>query len=208
MLASIAKFISRIFHPLLMPLYSVFFLFSFPSYLTFSISSPVQRFTYILVFISTFALPVITALFLLRRKQIESLEMNSSAERHLPFISSAIYYFTGYFLIQKAPLPDFFSKLMLGAAASIIIAGIINTSWKVSIHMIGAGGFTGMLFGLSRIIYSDMTIPIIIAFFIAGIIGSARLILNAHSPSQIYAGFAIGFIIMRAVLIISEITAA
>ena len=83
--------------------------------------------------------------------------------------------------------------LLLGAAASVVLAILINLKWKVSIHMIGIGGIVGMFFGMSTFLLIDLRMPILIALVVAGIIGTARLSMGAHRPSQLYLGFLVGF---------------
>jgi len=39
----------------------------------------------------------------------------------------------------------------------------------------------------------DLRFPIILSFFVAGLLGSARMTLGANSAVQIYLGFLIGF---------------
>lgn len=77
---------------------------------------------------------------------------------------------------------------------TIVIAWILSFQWKVSIHMIGIGGLTGMLLGLSQVLNAGLTEVILASILISGFLGSARLILKAHNPNQVYVGFLIGFV--------------
>ena len=60
--------------------------------------------------------------------------------------------------------------------------------------MIGIGALVGTFFGLSSFLLVDLLIAIIVFLLIAGLLGTARLTLNSHRPSQIYAGFILGFV--------------
>jgi membrane-associated phospholipid phosphatase len=40
-----------------------------------------------------------------------------------------------------------------------------------------------------------MFMPLIIIIFVSGLVATARLKLNAHTPAQVYTGFLAGFII-------------
>ena len=77
---------------------------------------------------------------------------------------------------------------------------IINIRWKISAHMIGIGGLTGALLCISILLEVYITPYLVYALLIAGLIGSSRLILKAHTPLQIYVGFAVGVICQFAVL--------
>ena len=58
--------------------------------------------------------------------------------------------------------------------------------------MIGIGGLVGALFCIALLLEVYITPYIIISLLAAGFIGTSRLILKAHTPPQIYTGFAIG----------------
>ena len=190
-----SRILSYVLHPLLMPFYAVVVVMSLNTYIAYSISTHVQRIIISLVFITTGALPVLTALILLQKGMIRSLEMETIYERRIPFITTAVYYLICYYLLQQLPVPRILSLMVLGATATIFIAWILSFRWKVSIHMIGIGGFTGMLFAISQVLNAPLIIVIILSILISGILGSARLSLNAHTPSQVYTGFLIGFVV-------------
>ena len=61
--------------------------------------------------------------------------------------------------------------------------------------MVGLGGILGLIISVSQLIKFDMTLFYIIIILIAGLVGSARLILDEHKPYQLYLGFLLGFIV-------------
>ncbi len=189
------RFFSYILHPLLMPVYAMALLFYFNPYLTYTISPVVQRIIFILVFLTTFAMPVVTALILLQRGSIRTLEMETMAERTIPFITTAGYYFICFWLLRQLPIPRLFSTIVLGAGISIVFAFIVNKVWKISIHMIGIGGMVGCLYALSQILFADLLYPILGLVILSGFLGVARLTREAHTPMQVYSGFLLGFFI-------------
>ncbi|MDQ3049650.1 MAG: hypothetical protein M3Q95_02060 [Bacteroidota bacterium] len=192
MIYSISRFLSYVLHPLLMPFYAVLLLLSLNTYIAYSISPQLQRIILSLVFVITTVLPVLTALILLQKGMIRSLEMHSVAERRLPFISTAFFYLICYYLLLQLPIPRMLSLMVLAATLSIFIAWLLSFKWKVSIHMIGMGGITGMLFGLSQVLNAGLIMMILSVILISGLLGSARLFLGSHTQAQIYAGYVIG----------------
>ncbi len=190
---SLAKFLSYLLHPLLMPFFAVVLVMNLNTYIAYSISPQVQRIIITLVFITTGAIPVLIAILLLQKGLIKSLEMETIDERRIPFISTAILYMICFYLLKQLPVPRILSLMVLGATITIFIAWLLSFRWKVSIHMIGIGGLTGMLFGLSQILNANLVMMVTVTVFISGLLGTARLILGAHSPKQIYVGFLIGF---------------
>lgn len=72
----------------------------------------------------------------------------------------------------------------------------INIYWKISMHGIGWGALSATLLIMTTVL-ADIFLPyFIISIFVSGVVGSARLYLKSHSASQIYAGFAVGFMLV------------
>jgi hypothetical protein len=194
LLKTAANILSWILHPLLMPTYGIALLFHYSPYLSYSIDESIKLYIYAIVFISTFAVPVLISLFLLRQGMLRSLILNERRERALPFIVTAISFLTGYYILKQLPIPKIFYLFLLGALTSLIIALLINYKWKISLHMIGMGGIIGALFAMSQIFLINMMFPIMLWLLLAGTLGTARLSLDSHKPSEIYIGFATGFL--------------
>ena len=181
-------------HPLLMPTYGILLLFHYSPYLAYSIDEKVKLYIYAVVFLSTFAIPVLISLFLLRQGVLTSLILKERSDRALPFIVTAISFLTGYYILKQLPIPKIFYLFLLGALTSIIIALLVNYKWKISLHMIGMGGIVGALFAMSQIFLINMMLPIVLWLLLSGILGTARLSLGSHKPSEIYIGFITGFV--------------
>lgn len=61
-------------------------------------------------------------------------------------------------------------------------------------HAVGWGGVIGLLLSLMWGMHMNVSVPLVITFFVAGIVATSRLILEAHEPREIYIGFLIGII--------------
>ena len=190
----LARFISFLFHPVFMPTYSLIVLFSLSGYFNFITSTVVKEALFAIIVFNTLLMPLMIIWLLRKRGYIRSFEMNDPHERIIPFFCTAILMFITYYMILRLSLPRIFAFLLLGAASSVIIATLITSKWKVSIHMIGIGGLAGMLFGLTELFMIDFRFPFMVCLLIAGIIGVARLTLQSHKQLQIYTGFLLGFI--------------
>ena len=190
----LARFISILFHPVLMPTYSLVLLFGLSGYFSFITSSSVKEAVFAIVIFNTLVMPLFISWLLYRRGLIKSLEMDDRQERILPFLFTAVLIMLAYYMLLKLGLPRIFYVLLLGAAGSVVLAVLITLKWKISIHMIGIGGITGMFFALSTLFMLDFRIPVLISLIVAGIIGVARLSISSHQQMQIYAGFFVGFL--------------
>ena len=190
----IAKIISYLFHPLLMPSYGLLLFFYLDRHVSYFLPFEIKKTLFLMTLSFTFVLPVMNAIVLLRMKIIRSLSMETKEERRLPLLITAIFYFAEYYLLTEAEVPATLKLLMLSAIISVMLTVIINLFWKISAHMIGIGGITGMAFILSILFQTPAFLIISSLFVIAGIIGYARLQLQAHSIAEIYSGFFVGFL--------------
>ncbi len=187
-----AKIISTVFHPLLMPVFGLLIIFNTDSYLNYVIADDLKKAVLILVTVSTFAIPVLITLLLLNRKFINSLDMETQKERVIPYAFTIIFYIFTLYLLKRVPIPPIIFNFIIGATLSVILAFIINIKWKISAHMIGVGGLVGALMCISILLEIYITPFIALALLAAGLVGTSRLILNAHNQGQIYAGFLLG----------------
>lgn len=188
----VAKIISFLFHPLLMPTYSFVLLFSINAYFSMIIPIEAKWRLLLFVFILTFVFPLISIVFLYNRKMISSLYMKERKERTLPFFITTIFYFTVFYLLKGLNLSPIFQYYALGASLLVVAALVINFFWKISIHMIGIGGLLGMLIGLSIMGIINNILALFGGILIAGFIGFARLQLKNHTQAQVYGGLLLG----------------
>lgn len=187
-----AKIISSVFHPLLMPVIGLLIVFNTDSYINYAIPVDLKKAVVILIATSTFIIPLLISLLLLNRKLINSLEMETTKERIIPYAFTIIFYVFTLYMLKQAPIPPIIFKFIIGATLSVILAFIINIKWKISAHMIGIGGLFGALLSISWALEVYITPYIALSLLIAGLVGSSRLILKAHNPPQIYVGFVLG----------------
>ena len=188
----LAQFISIIFHPILLPTW-MFLIF---------IVSGICKVSFInieiclaVIFGTTFILPISFLLVLKKIKVIESFTMEKREERFIPIFAVVIFLFATSRFFNGIPALALYNFYLICNLILCVIVFWINFWWKISMHEIGWGAFTATLFILSTI-SAKIFLPYLIASFIlSGIVGSARLYLKSHSTSQIYAGFAVGFII-------------
>lgn len=191
---SFSKFLSIVLHPVLMPTYALLFIFQNNSFFSYSTPAPAKLALYLVVVLNTLIFPVLVSFLLIKKGVIKSFEMEEREERMIPFISNLLLLLIAGYLIRTLRLPQVFFHLILGAAAALSLAILINFKWKISIHMIGIGAMAGTLFGLSSFLMVDLRFPIIFCLIVAGFLGTARMSLGAHTSMQVYSGFLCGFL--------------
>lgn len=197
----LAMAISVIFQPIFVPLYSLIILFNADTYITYAVQPEVKKFIFLITLLNTVILPMGVFYYFYRAKLIESFQMHTAKERSLPFLSTLVFHMSTFYLFTKAPMPSLFQNLVMGAAISVSTAFVINLKWKVSIHMLGMGGIVGTFIGMV-LRYQVNAVPLVMALVIlSGIVGYARLKLNAHTPLQVYVGFVLGTVIMTGAVV-------
>jgi hypothetical protein len=154
-----------------------------------------------LIVIGTVLLPATSSLIMVKLGRISSMEMDQQRERNWPLLQAAVIYATCAYALNMRAVPEFIELFLIGATISMVVALLINLKWKISLHMIGAGGLCGGIAG--ELIFGQMgggAGILATCFFLTGALGSARLFLDSHTPMQVLAGFLAGFAIELAMM--------
>jgi hypothetical protein len=192
----LARFISVVFHPLLIPTY-LFLLFTvaFPAGLD-PIPPESQSVFIILIFIVTFALPALNVAILKTFGSIRSYQMTTRRERIFPFILiSAIYVaITALFYFKsRIGLNDNFLKIMIIVDMLVILTTIVTFFYKISVHSVAVWGVIGILIPLNKMTeINALFFPALAVVILAGFIMSARLVLQVHSLKEVMWGAVAG----------------
>ena len=192
----VAKFISVVFHPLLLTTYLVIILsYYFPSMLM--IRKENRMVIVGLVFVFTFVLPAVNLVMLRAFGNIQSLTLQSRRERILPFVFISLLYLLVTFLFYfKLPFSANFNKLMMIISALVVVSLMITFFYKISIHSIAMGGGIGILLPLNQVTEQmSLLWPTAFTILVTGLVMSSRLVLDAHSPREVMYGGVVGFVV-------------
>ena len=66
--------------------------------------------------------------------------------------------------------------------------------WKISTHTAAIGGIAGALVAFSGKFSYNPVWWLCLVILVAGLVGTARMILRQHTLAQVVAGFAVGFV--------------
>ena len=199
----IARIISYIFHPLLMPTFTFGILFGMKTYFASILTFEGKMMVLVFVFISTFLFPAVFTYFLLWTKKISSLHLEKREERTMPFLFTIIFYYGCWYMLKNSNVPEIYLLLMLSSTLMIILAFFINFKFKISIHTLAIGALTGIVIGISYRSGINMLLPIFLLIIISGLVGFSRLALNAHRPQEVYSGYLLGFGLMLGLLMLA-----
>ena len=190
-----ATWISRVFHPVLMPLVTLIMVFALDPYL--QALPEVFMYMAVVVLVNTLA-PAVSIFVLHKRGYLSDLDIRIRKERTLPFIIVLAYFIMTYALLVLRPalyIPLVYLDMWMGLMASIGLALIITRWFKISMHMLAQGG----VLGIAMAVQAMQTVPTWtlngILVFIAGWVGFARIHLNVHRHIEVYIGYLLGFVV-------------
>jgi len=196
----VAHIISIIFHPILMPVIGMFLIFKAGTHLSL-LTLQAKQAILIVIFISTVILPLSIHPILYQFKIIKSYRMESTRERIIPILITAFFYYTAFLLLKKMGVPTMLCKYIISAAITVFVSAIITYFWKISIHMMGIGGLSGVITAISLKYGIDLLFLQILLISASALTASARLYLGDHNPSQVYTGYIFGFVIIFSFII-------
>lgn len=191
----IARIISMVLQPVLIPTYGMIMYMSMPPYSLLDTFDPYKISVVLATFIFTGFLPILIIGSMMKFGLVSDLFISHKEQRLLPYtLSLFAYLFWSFFLWYKAQLPMYMITLALGSAITIVIIMFINKWWKISAHLTTFGGLVGAVFGIC---YQYGINPVGLQIFmliIAGLVMWSRITLKAHTPMQTTAGLLLGIV--------------
>lgn len=190
-----SQILSAVFSPLLVPTIATFMAL-WLSRLSF-LSNGTKLSVAVIVFALTCLVPMAVIVLMMKMGKVSDSAISDRKERGIPYTITGLCYIATAIVMSAKHAPHWFVYFFCGAAVAVAIAFFINFSWKISAHGTTMGGLIALTVYLSANgLATHSMIPWIIASVIAaGAVGTARLYLKRHTPAQVYAGTAMGFII-------------
>lgn len=176
--------------PFYLPVLGLIFLFTF-SYL--SIFPTMYKLLMVLLFyLFSVLLPTYLIHVYSKYEGWTTKQLINRERRMVPYVISILCYFLGFYLLTLMNTPDFINVIFVVAIIIQVLCAAVNRWWKISIHSAGIGGVTGMVVAFSVILSFDPTWWLCMLLLIAGLVGTARMVLRQHSLAQIVCGYLIG----------------
>lgn len=208
MLRIFAHIISVLFHPLLMVTYMLILLLLINPYL-FGVNNLFGRLDLVfLIFLSTFVIPGFAVLMMRTLGMVNSLQLETKQERIGPYIATGIFYLWIVRNFWDNPdIPTAYTGFVLGATMGLFIAFFLNLFSKISAHAVGMGGLLGMVlitmwlfsYGVFTVNLGSwgsfpmrMSTVLMLTILLCGLVGTSRLLLQAHEPRDLYGGYLVG----------------
>lgn len=192
--------ISYIFHPVFMPVITavLLFLLTKSHFVGFDMNKAFQLLG--TTFLNTVFFPLLATFMMYKLGFISSIKMPTMRDRVMPLLSSMIFYFWIYQVFKNFGTYEgindgalfIFKIFFLGNFFALIGVFLINIFTKISMHTAAAGGALGIMIVLALIGNVNIILVLLLAVLLAGLVGTARLLLHEHTPLQIWLGYLVG----------------
>ena len=187
-----ARIVSMLFTPFYLPIIGLIALFFFSYLSIFPLLYKLQ--VLIMTYLFTILLPTVMIHLYRRYQGWNLIELGQRERRMVPYIISIVCYFTCIYLMERLHMPHFIGSIIIAALLVQIVCAIINVWWKISTHTAAIGGVGGALFAFAEYLGFNPVWWLCLVFFVAGLLGTSRMILRQHNLSQVVAGFWVGFL--------------
>lgn len=193
-----ARVISAIFTPFSIPFLAFLILFLF-SYLRIM---PIQYKLIVLgvVYCFTILMPTLTIFLFRKINGFSPEDLGERKRRFMPFLLTITSYVFCLVMMHRLNIPWYMTGIILAALIMMVICIVVNLKWKLSDHMAGVGAIVGGLVSFSALFGYNPVWWLCLFILIAGVLGTARIILQHHTLGEVLVGFAVGLICSLLVL--------
>ena len=193
-----ARVISAIFTPFSIPFLAFLILFLF-SYLRIM---PIQYKLIVLgvVYCFTILMPTLTIFLFRKINGFSPEDLGERKRRFMPFLLTITSYVFCLVMMHRLNIPWYMTGIILAALIMMVICIVVNLKWKLSEHMAGVGAIVGGLVSFSALFAYNPVWWLCLFILIAGVLGTARIILQHHTLGEVLVGFAVGLICSLLVL--------
>ena len=195
-----ARFVSNTLHPFLIPTVCAILLFYCHPYTFANMAWKQKVLTVFIVFAFTSIYPAIAIIIMYKLNMISGVNLRNRKDRIIPYVVVLTFYtWIVYMALKPGTLAFFpnsflFSHLMLALLIAGCFSFVGNNFLKVSMHMLGQGGLVGFIFFTASYAQMNTQGYFLLSIIGAGLVGTSRIILKAHSLPEVYVGFIIGFL--------------
>ena len=188
----VARVTSIVFTPFSIPFlaFLVLFLFSYLRIMPILYKGIVLG----IVYCFTILTPTITIFLFRKINGFARQELSERKKRYVPILLTIISYVFCLLTMRKLNIPWYMTGIIFVSLVISIICILVNLKWKLSEHMAGMGGIIGGLVSFSALFSYNPVVWLCLFILIAGILGSARIVLGHHTLGEVLSGFVVGLV--------------
>lgn len=190
LLEKCAQILSGTFTPFMIPTLTFLLLF-FCTYL-YILPTVYKLVVLGLVFCFTALMPMVVIYLFQKANGWSIKELRHRKKRFIPYMLTILSYVTCLITMYRMHLPHYMSGIILATLMCMIICTLFNIRWKISTHIAGSGILVGGLIAFGLLFHFNPVWYLCGAIMLAGMLGTARIILRQHSLFEVFAGFVVG----------------
>ena len=188
----LSRAVSMVFTPFYLPLVGmmILFFFTYMSELNLGYRLSILG----MVYLFTILLPTFLIRLYRKHQGWNLFELGKQERRMVPYIISILCYSACFYVMSVRNVASFMGRIVIAALVIQVLCAVINVWWKISTHTAAIGGVVGALMAFSVLFYFNPVWWLCLVFFVAGLVGTSRMILLQHSLLQVVSGFGVGLV--------------
>lgn len=188
----LSRAVSMVFTPFYLPLVGmiILFFFTYMSELNLGYRLSILG----MVYLFTILLPTFLIRLYRKHQGWNLFELGKQERRMVPYIISILCYSSCFYVMSVRNVASFMGRIVIAALVIQVLCAVINVWWKISTHTAAIGGVVGALMAFSVLFYFNPVWWLCLVFFVAGLVGTSRMILLQHSLLQVVSGFGVGLV--------------
>ena len=188
----LSRAVSMVFTPFYLPLVGmiILFFFTYMSELNLGYRLSILG----MVYLFTILLPTFLIRLYRKHQGWNLFELGKQERRMVPYIISILCYSACFYVMSVRNVASFMGRIVIAALVIQVLCAVINVWWKISTHTAAIGGVVGALMAFSVLFYFNPIWWLCLVFFVAGLVGTSRMILLQHSLLQVVSGFGVGLV--------------
>lgn len=188
----LSRAVSMVFTPFYLPLVGmiILFFFTYMSELNLGYRLSILG----MVYLFTILLPTFLIRLYRKHQGWNLFELGKQERRMVPYIISILCYSACFYVMSVRNVASFMGRIVIAALVIQVLCAVINVWWKISTHTAAIGGVVGALMAFSVLFYFNPVWWLCLVFFVAGLVGTSRMILLQHSLLQVISGFGVGLV--------------
>lgn len=192
---AVARVLTILFHPLVFPTIGLLIILNSGTYLSL-LDPAAKRAILFVMALGTLLFPLMMIPILYYRNMISSLQDSNREERFLPYLLILILYIITFIYFQRLPLSHIIHGYVLSVPILLLVIMLLTLKFRICPFTAAAGGLSGLIIAL--ILQYDTALLAYLAgsILLAGLLGSARLILGVQRPVEVYSGYFLGFLVV------------
>ena len=197
----LAPIVSYFFHPLIMPSLGLLIILNSGSYLAL-LDPAAKRALVFVMALGTLVFPLMMLPIIQYRSLLRSELSDSQGERLVPQAIILVLYIITYVYFKRLPVSKVIHAYALSVTIGMLLLVIINLKVKVSMHLAGLGGISGLIIALIYLYQTPLQGFLLLSLLAAGLLGTARLAMG-DQWRELLSGFLLGFMVILLTLLLA-----